>query len=147
MIATLLAFILAPVIRRLRMVGLWRAPSVVLTVAVAIVALGALGYTIALQITQLADDLPKYQSNLRDKVRALSGSPAASGALDRAAETLNELQREITKPTAPARPGSCRVAPAPEPVLVEVRQPQPTGLEAIANIVRPLLSPSRPARW
>ena len=139
-IATLLSFILAPAIRRLRGLGLWNAPSVILTVALAIVAIGGLGYTIGLQITQLAEDLPKYESNLRAKMRALSGSPAASGSIDRAAETLRELQEEIAKPTPPAA-GARAVPPAPKPVLVEVRQPPPTGLESIANLVRPLLSP------
>ena len=136
-IATLLAFILAPVIRRLHILGMWKAPSVILTVVVAIVGLAGLGYTIAVQITQLADDLPKYQANLSEKVRALSGSPAASGALDRAAQTLRKLQDEIGKAAPAARVAS----PDPKPMLVEVRQPQATGLEAIANLVRPLLSP------
>ena len=139
-IAALLGFILAPVIRRLRGLGLWNAPAVIITVALAIVALGGLGYIIALQVTQLAEDLPKYESNLRAKVRALSGSPMASGTMDRAAETLRDLQEEITKPTAPT--AGARVGPpAPKPMLVEVKQPQPTGLKSIATLVRPLLSP------
>ena len=137
-IAALLAFILAPVIRRLRGLGLWNAPSVILTVVLAIVALGGLGYIIGLQITDLAEDLPKYESNLRAKVRTLSGSPAASGTIDRAAGTLRELQEEIAKPTLPAAGAE---PPAPKPVPVEVRQPQSTPLEALANLVRPLLSP------
>jgi len=136
-IATLLAFILAPVIRRLRGLGLWNGPSVIITVALAIGALGGLGYILALQITQLATDLPKYESTLRTKIGALSGTPAASATLDRAAETLRDLQEEIAKPSPPAR----TAPPAPKPLLVEVRQPQPTGLEAIASLVRPLLSP------
>jgi predicted PurR-regulated permease PerM len=139
-IAALLGFILAPVIRRLRGLGLWNAPAVVITVALAIVALGGLGYIIALQVTQLAEDLPKYERNLRAKVRALSGSPMASGTIDRAAETLRDLQEEITKPSPPI-PGTRVGPPAPKPILVEVKQPQPTGLEAIAVLVRPLLSP------
>jgi predicted PurR-regulated permease PerM len=139
-IAALLGFILAPVIRRLRGLGLWNAPAVVITVALAIVALGGLGYIIALQVTQLAEDLPKYERNLRAKVRALSGSPISSGTIDRAAETLRDLQEEITKPS-PSIPGTRVGPPAPKPMLVEVKQPQPTGLEAIAVLVRPLLSP------
>jgi predicted PurR-regulated permease PerM len=97
-IAFLLAFILAPLIRRLRMWGIWRAPAVVLTVVVAIAVIGALGATIIVQVTQLAEDLPKYQTNLRAKVRALTGAPLASGALDKASDTLRDLQEEITKP-------------------------------------------------
>jgi AI-2E family transporter len=56
-IAALLSFILAPLIRRLRSWGLWRVPSVVLTVSFAIAVIAALGATIALQVTQLAEDL------------------------------------------------------------------------------------------
>src|SRR5687768_13924189 len=83
-IAGLLAFILTPLIRRLRMWGLWRAPAVVLTVLLALAVIAALGSTIAVQIAQLAEELPKYESNLKAKVRALSGASIASGALDRA---------------------------------------------------------------
>ena len=89
------------------------------------------------QITQLAEDLPKYQTNLRTKVRALSGAPLASGALDRASDTLRDLQEEITKPGLASGANTSNQKPLP----VEVRQPEPRGPEAIANLVRPLLSP------
>ena len=72
-IAALLAFILSPLIRRLRHWGVWRVPSVVLTVLFALAVLSALGAVIALQITQLAEDLPTYETNLRTKIRALGG--------------------------------------------------------------------------
>ena len=78
-IAALLGFILAPLIRRLRGWGLWRIPSVILTVLFAITVIAALGSTIALQVAQLAEDLPKYETNLRAKIRTLGG-----GALIRA---------------------------------------------------------------
>ena len=42
-IAALLGFILAPLIRRLRAWGLWRIPSVILTVLFAICVIAALG--------------------------------------------------------------------------------------------------------
>jgi predicted PurR-regulated permease PerM len=133
-IASLVAFILAPLIRRLRRWGLWRAPAVILTVLLAIAVIGGLGSIIAVQITQLAEELPKYESNLRNKIRVVSGTPFASSALERASGTLRDLQEEIAKqgPTA---------ASAQKPLPVEVRQPEPKGLEAIANLVRPLLSP------
>jgi predicted PurR-regulated permease PerM len=133
-IAALLAFILAPLIRRLRAWGLWRTPAVVLTVVAAITLIGALGSTMIFQITELAEDLPKYQTNLRAKVRALGGGALTSGAMDRASDTLRDLQEEISKP-GPAS------ATSQKPLPVEVRQPEPRGLEAIANLVRPLLSP------
>jgi predicted PurR-regulated permease PerM len=97
--------------------------------------LGALGAVIALQITQLAEDLPTYETNLRNKIRALGAGRLTSGALERASGTLKDLQEEITKAGPAAAPTGQR------PMLVEVRQPEPRGLESIANLVRPLLSP------
>jgi predicted PurR-regulated permease PerM len=134
-IAALLAFILSPLIRRLRHWGVWRVPSVVLTVLFALAVLSVLGAVIALQITQLAEDLPTYETNLRTKIRALGAGRLTSGALERASGTLKDLQEEITKAGPAAAPAGQK------PVLVEVRQPEPRGLESIANLVRPLLSP------
>jgi predicted PurR-regulated permease PerM len=134
-IAALLAFILSPLIRRLRHWGVWRVPSVVLAVLFALAVLSALGAVIALQITQLAEDLPTYETNLRTKIRTLGGGKWTSGALERASGTLKDLQEEITKASPATSP------PGQRPLLVEVRQPEPRGLESIANLVRPLLSP------
>ena len=135
-IAGLLGFILSPLIRRLRGWGLWRVPSVIITVLFAIAVIAALGSTIVLQVTQLAEELPKYETNLRTKIRALGAGSLMSSSLERASDTLKDLQSEITKSGAPTT-----TAPGQKPLLVEVRQPEPRGLESIANIVRPLLAP------
>lgn len=105
-IAGLLAFILAPVIRRLRNWGLWRIPAVLLTVLSALAALLLLSTTIVVQITQLADELPKYQTNLSEKVRSLGGSSFTSSALNRASASLRDLEKQIGRPQegAPAKP-------------------------------------------
>jgi predicted PurR-regulated permease PerM len=139
-IAALLAFILAPIIRRLRGWGVWKVPAVIATVVLALAAIGALGFTMGAQITQLAEELPKYESNLRSKVRAFRGAPLTSGAMERASETLRDLRDEIAKPAQPT-PGARDTPSDRKPVLVEVREPQPRGLEAIANLIKPLLSP------
>jgi predicted PurR-regulated permease PerM len=135
-IAALLGFILAPLIRWVRSWGLWRVPSVILTVLFAIAVLAALGSTIVLQVTQLAEELPKYESNLRAKIRTLGGGALTSIALERASGTLKDLQNEISKSGVSGAPTEGQ-----KPLLVEVRQPEPKGPESIANVVRPLLSP------
>ena len=96
-IAALLGFILAPLIRRLRGWGLWRVPSVILTVVFAIAVIAALGSTIVIQVAQLAEELPKYETNLRTKIRALGGGSLMSSSLERASDTLKDLQNEISK--------------------------------------------------
>ena len=111
-IAALLGFILAPLIRRLRGWGLWRVPSVIVTVLFAIAIIAALGSTIVFQVAQLAEELPKYESNLRGKIRSLGGGSLMSTSLERATDTLRDLQSEISKPAASADP---QVPPAPQP--------------------------------
>jgi predicted PurR-regulated permease PerM len=144
-IAGLLGFILAPAVRLLRRCGLGRIFSVLLMVLLAIAAISALGSTIVIQMTQLAAELPRYEENLRAKIRMLSGIPMASGAVERATGTLRHLQSELARTDSPAStsaPERTLEAPSPpKPIPVEVRQPEPTGLEAIGNLVRPLLSP------
>ena len=135
-IAALLSFILVPLVRWLRSCGVWRVPSVILTVLFAIALIAALGSTIVLQVAQLAEELPKYETNLRAKIRALGGGALTSSALERASDTLKDLQSEISK---------SGTAPAPtkgqKPLVVEVHTPEPKGLDSIVNVVRPLLSP------
>ena len=101
-IAVLLGFILAPLIRRLRNLGLWRVPSVILAVLFATAVIGALGSTIVIQVAQLADDLPKYETNLRAKIREFGGGGLTSSALERASGALKDLQSEISPPGAAA---------------------------------------------
>jgi predicted PurR-regulated permease PerM len=131
-IAGLLAFILSPVIRRLRGWGLWRTSAVLLTVLSALAFLLLVSTTIVVQITQLADELPKYQTNLSEKVRALGGSSFTSSALNRASASLKDLEKQISRPQEAA--GS-------KPLPVEVHQPEPRGIEAIFALVKPLMAP------
>ena len=138
-IAALLSFILAPVIRSLRRVGVWRTPAVIITVLAALVFLAAVGSTLVLQITQLAVELPHYESTLRAKAQQLGGASLASSALERATGKLRELSEEIGR--SDTEGASQSNIPRPKPLLVEVQTPEPNALESIANLVRPLLSP------
>jgi len=131
-IAGLLAFILSPVIRRLRNWGLWRTPAVLLTVLSAMAALIMVSTTIVVQITDLADELPKYQTNLSEKVKAIGGSSFTSSALNRASESLKDLEKQISRP---------QEATGSKPLPVEVHQPEPRGVEAIFALVKPLMAP------
>jgi predicted PurR-regulated permease PerM len=132
-IAGLLAFILSPLIRRLRRWGLWRTPAVLVTVLSALALLLLISTTIVVQITQLADELPKYQTNLSEKVRALGGSSFTSSALNRASESLKDLEKQIARPQEDA----AKVKPLP----VEVHQPEPRGIDALIALVKPLMAP------
>ena len=145
-LAILLSFVLAPLVRLLQRLHVPRGLSVVAVVLLAFMSIFAIGGVIATQLTELAGDLPRYQSTMREKIKSVRGATATSGTLERAADVLQDLGKELNKPkepvTAPATPLQTP-APLPEarPIPVEVRQPPPTALESIAALISPLLRP------
>ena len=97
---------LAPLVRRLQS---WRFPRIVAVFMVAIFAFAiifGLGAFMVSQVSQLANDLPRYESNLTDKIQSLQGVAAGTGPLERASDVLKDLKREIEKPgnVSPAEP-------------------------------------------
>jgi predicted PurR-regulated permease PerM len=146
-LAVLLSFVLAPLVRLLQR---WRMPrglAVVAVVLLAFVGIFMLGGVIATQVTELAGDLPRYQFTMREKIKSLRGATATSGTLERAADVLHDLGKELNKPKESSAPSGAplqtTIAPAPDakPIPVEVRQPPPTALESIAALLSPLIHP------
>jgi predicted PurR-regulated permease PerM len=145
-LAILLSFVLAPVVRLLQRCRMPRGLAVVAVVLLAFVSIFMLGGVIATQVTELAGDLPRYQFTMREKIKSLRGATATSGTLERAADVLHDLGKELNKPKeSPAGSGAPvqTTAPAPDakPIPVEVRQPPPTALESIAALLSPLIHP------
>ena len=95
------------------------------------------------QVSQLANDLPRYESNLTDKIQSLQGVAAGTGPLERASDVLKDLKREIEKPgnVSPAEPSLGGQAQPSRPIPVEVRQPDPGALQLLAALIEPLIHP------
>ena len=144
--AILLSFVLAPLVRLLQRWYVPRGLSVVVVVLVAFTSIFVLGGVIASQVAELAGELPRYQITMREKIRSIRGTAAPSGALERAADVLSDLGKELNKPKEPAAGQTAPLQTAPpgqeaKPIPVEVRQPPPTALESIAALISPLLHP------
>jgi len=82
-LAVLLSFVLAPLVRLLRRAAIPRAAAVVFTVLLACTVVVAIGGLVGRQATLLAENLPSYQATIRQK---LSGLQSAGGLLDRLAK-------------------------------------------------------------
>lgn len=67
-LAVLLSFVLSPLVDRLRGWGLWRVPSVLVSVVVAIFLILAIGGVIGTQIAQLAGHVPEYSQTIESKI-------------------------------------------------------------------------------
>jgi predicted PurR-regulated permease PerM len=145
-LAILLSFVLAPLVGLLQRWRIPRGVSVVSVVLLAFMSIFVVGGVIATQVAELAGELPRYQLTMREKIKSLRGTTATSGTLERAADVLQDLGKELNKPKDPAAgtaPPSQAPAPGQEakPIPVEVRQPPPTALESIAALISPLLRP------
>ena len=140
----LLSFMLAPIVIRLRRWGLGRIPSVLAVVLLLSVALLGLGSIVASQVVHLADNLPRYEWNLRTKIRDLRIAVPSGGVVERTSDMLRDLRQElqeVTKTPAESEAKSGEQAEAPEPVLVQIQQPDASPLQTLREVGGPLVAP------
>jgi predicted PurR-regulated permease PerM len=142
-LAILLSFLLAPLVVRLRRLGLGRVPAVLAVVLLLFVALLGLGTIVGSQMVQLAENMPTYEWNLRSKIRDLRIAMPTGGVVERASEMLRDLGQELNQATAPADKSAKSVAEpeAPKPVPVEVQAPQARPLQTLREVGGPLVAP------
>lgn len=106
-LATLLAFILAPIVRGLISFRMPQELSAAFVVVAATLLLLGASALFSAQMLALTADLDTYKSNLVDKTRAFTGDKEGTGLFTRAANSLESIKQAIqndwqTAPT-PAR--------------------------------------------
>lgn len=142
-LAILLSFMLAPIVTRLRRWGLGRVPSVLAVVLLLFVALLGLGSIVGSQLVHLAENLPRYEWNLRAKIRELRIAVPSGGVVERTSDMLRDLGQELeeatTSPESEAKSGD--EASTPEPVPVEVQEPDAPPLQTLRELGGPLIAP------
>jgi predicted PurR-regulated permease PerM len=141
-LSILLSFMLAPVVVRMRRLGLGRIPAVLAVVVLLFVALLGLGAIVGSQIVHLADHMPTYEWNLRAKIRDLRIAIPSGGVVERTSEMLRDLGKELNKATGPAGKDAESAAEpeAPKPVPVQVQEPQ-APLQTLREVGGPLVAP------
>ena len=120
-VAMLLTFVLAPVVRLLEHRRLPHLAAVALTVVLAFSAIGGVGYVLALQVTTLAADLPKYEGKIKQKIREVRRA-GKGGTIEKAQSTVKEVIGELQKDDDPK-------TRKPMPVVVE--GDAPTGVAGL----------------
>jgi len=133
-VGMLFAFALAPLVGRLRRIGVGRIPSVLFAAVLAIAVTGAIGVYITARTIELAGELPRYQTNLIEKIRSIRGSAMNGGAVERASALLKTLHEQLVS-GGNVRP---QAAKSPDPLQVQIQQPDPQPIELAAAVVRPL---------
>ena len=133
-LAVLLAFLLAPLVVRLRHWGLGRVPSTIIVVLFSFLLIAIFGGVMTSQLADLAHKLPGYEQNIARKFESLKSS--GGGMISRVTRVVRSVTEELTPKPAPTKtqPGEER------PVPVEIRRTTFSPLELIRNVLGSVLN-------
>ena len=136
-LAILLSFLLSPLVRLLQKMKFPKTPAIVVVVFVAFTLLFGVAAVVATTLTNLAGDLPHYESNLREKARSLKFATSGGNTIEKAANVLKDLQTELQKPDQTSSTPSVAVKPIP----VELRESNFGPLDPVISVVAVLIHP------
>ncbi len=140
-LALLLSFVLAPGVRWLHRWHIGRVTSVLVMVAFAFIVIFGLGAMFGSQVASLGENLPRYEWNVRNKIHSLKEWGAEIGVIERVSDILRNLNKEITDIQLPTESAAGEAPSEPEPMAVEIRQPDTSPLDVIQSIIGPALEP------
>jgi predicted PurR-regulated permease PerM len=137
-LSVLLAFVIAPLVDLLRRLRIGRIAAVIAAVIVALGIVVSLGGIIGLQLAGLASDLPRYETTVTAKVSSLR-----EGTLGRLPNLMKNVGRHIEQATKEETPATTpsEAPPGPQPLPVEVHEPEPTPAQVARSVLLPLLGP------
>jgi len=137
--ALVLTFLLTPMVAVFQKLHTGRVLSVIATVAISLALAGSIGWVIANQLIEVANQLPLYRRNIHSKIEALHNP--VSGQLGHAAQSVKEVVKEVTSP-APVAPAQARNSkqPAP-PVPVRMVAPATSEWTDLLDLGTPAIAP------
>jgi predicted PurR-regulated permease PerM len=93
-------------------------------------------------VGELGNDLPRYETTLREKLKSLRLGMARSSLVDKATSTLKGLSKELeTQPSNSApKPVGQSTDPA-RPIAVEIHSPPERTLDTYQRVMSALLAP------
>jgi predicted PurR-regulated permease PerM len=131
-VALILSLLIAPLVRRLRRIGLGRVPSVLVAVLISAFVVTATAGVLGTQVLHMAASLPQYERNIQQKLRNLDDMTVGRfNVLTSEASRLIESHPMSVGSTVPSGTGSAAAAPIP----VELHQPRPAPLQIMAKVL------------
>lgn len=141
-IAVLITFALSPLVAILRRHGWPHIGAVLTVVALAFTMIGLFSFVVALQMGQLAQNLPTFQSNIVTKVERLQDEGDGSGIVARVTHLVSAINAQVGNANAgsgDAPGGSMAPAPAPAPPVEVVERRSAFAL--LRDLILPVISP------
>lgn len=137
-LAIVFAFILAPIVRVIAERGAPRGAAVALVMVVAVAVLGGASYAFSSQILTLTTTLATHKDNLSRKIQSITGSNTSDGALKRAQQSLEILEKEVERNTQAAIPPAKPAGSGAVVVTQEAKAPPTSLLAQLKRIFGPL---------
>jgi predicted PurR-regulated permease PerM len=133
-VALMLSLLIAPLVRRLRRIGLGQTPSVLVAVLTLALVVTAAAGVLGTQVLRMAASLPHYERTIQQKLRNLDEMTVGRlDALTSEASRLIESHPSGVASTVPSGTGDLSSGVAPIPV--ELHQPRPALLQTIARVL------------
>ena len=143
-LAILLSFLVAPMLRAMRKVGIGQTTSVWIAVLVLTLGIAAAGTVIGTQLVKLASSLPQYEETIHDKLATLRELTDAqfdslSGHADK---VFSDLTRKDPEQLSNAEKMKSIADKNPDaPVLVEIQEPALRPLQLLQKIMASVWPP------
>jgi predicted PurR-regulated permease PerM len=149
-LATLLTFLLTPVVNWLEKIHVARFAAVLIVLVLSLASVIGVGWVVSKQLLDVINRLPGYKENIQQKLEAIHGPKG--GVLTKTAESVGELSKELTTtppnqvvplPREPAKTSKAAppLASGARPVAVEVVTPPPSVLQSLRDVLGPLIRP------
>lgn len=140
-LATLLAFVLAPLTVGIRRLGIPRAVAVTAVVAITLGTLVGLSLFMAAQVRALGKELPTYQSNIATKFDRLREQLRAPGVFSEASRVIDAVESEIAQTQGELEQSSATAATR-RPARVELVPTAPGAYETLSRWLERVAPPA-----
>ena len=139
-LAVLMSFALAPLVGLLKRLKLGNVLPVLVSLLFAVVIMSSLAAFMGAQLANLAADLPRYQTNLSQKIHSVVGPAFHNDTVTRLNRTINNLADQITGGTRPEE--SANTEPNQiKPIPVEIKRTSMAPWSVAQNVLGPLVEP------
>jgi predicted PurR-regulated permease PerM len=135
-LATVLAFLLAPVVGWLEKCRCGRLTAVAVVLVLAFALVGTLGWTVTGQLLNIVGQFPSYKANIHDRIQSLGASHGSR--LRNATNAVTELSNELSAASESAVDKKAGKAWGGRPIPVQVTQPPSSAPQYLGTILGPL---------
>ena len=132
-VALMLSLLIAPLVRRLRLVGLGQTPSVLVAVFALALVVTAVAGVLGTQVLRMAASLPQYERTIQQKLRNMEEMTA--GRLNAITSEAGRLIESHPMSGSIVDSGTGDLASGGAPIPVELRQPRPSPLQVLERVL------------